>query len=121
MPFKLSDMFPGSGVESEFLNEFYVMDVILNRSLSPADKDNKGVFNPDVVVLSRAYEPDDLDDANDYKYRTMAVFLSQCGIFYCARERRHEDVGLARTLIPLGVECKQLQQETPGYLMSHQI
>jgi hypothetical protein len=29
-------MFPESGLQSEFLNEFYVMDVILNRAPSPA-------------------------------------------------------------------------------------
>ena len=28
-----ADMFPESGLQSEFLNEFYVMDVILNRLL----------------------------------------------------------------------------------------
>ena len=33
----ISDMFPESGTESEFLNEFYVMDVILNRALKPHD------------------------------------------------------------------------------------
>jgi hypothetical protein len=113
VPYKLreaSDMFPGSGIESEFLNEFYVMDVILNRSLSPADEDDEGVVDPDVVVMSRAYEPDDLDDANDFKYRTMAVFLPQCGVFYCARERRREDVGLARTLIPLDMSWLRLER-----------
>ena len=31
-----ADMFPESGLQSEFLNEFYVMDVILNRAPSPA-------------------------------------------------------------------------------------
>jgi hypothetical protein len=29
-------MFPGSGLQSEFLNDFYIMDVILNRAPSPA-------------------------------------------------------------------------------------
>jgi hypothetical protein len=38
-PFRLrsaADMFPESGLQSEFLDEFYVMDVILNRAPSPA-------------------------------------------------------------------------------------
>ena len=38
-PFQLrsaADMFPESGLQSEFLNEFYIMDVILNRAPSPA-------------------------------------------------------------------------------------
>jgi hypothetical protein len=39
-----SDMFPNSGITSEFLNEFYIMDVVLNQALSlPAavDKEKK--------------------------------------------------------------------------------
>ncbi len=31
-----ANMFPGSGLQSEFLNDFYIMDVILNRAPSPA-------------------------------------------------------------------------------------
>ena len=31
-----ADMFPGSRTESEFLNEFYIMDFILKRASSPA-------------------------------------------------------------------------------------
>ena len=31
-----ADMFPESGLQSEFLDEFYVMDVILNRAPLPA-------------------------------------------------------------------------------------
>jgi hypothetical protein len=36
------DMFPTSGTESSFLKEFYIMDVVLNRSpLSPDSKEDK--------------------------------------------------------------------------------
>ncbi len=38
MPYRLwhaGDMLPVSGVESAFANKFYVMDVILNRAMSP--------------------------------------------------------------------------------------
>ena len=37
-PFRLrllADMFPESGMQSNFLNEFYVMDAILNRRVAP--------------------------------------------------------------------------------------
>jgi hypothetical protein len=37
-----ADMFPESGLQSEFLNEFYVMDVILNRAPSPAASTDVG-------------------------------------------------------------------------------
>jgi hypothetical protein len=68
--------------------------------------------DPDVVVMACAYKQDDLDDAMDYKYRTMALFLPQCGVFYCCRERRHEDVGLVNTLIPLDMSWLRLKRET---------
>jgi hypothetical protein len=100
-----------AGIVSKFLNEFYVMDVVLNRSLLPADNDNKGVVNPDVDVMLRAYKPDGLDDANDYKYRTMAMFLPQCGVFYwCVSERCRKDVWLAKTLTPLDMSWLRLKR-----------
>jgi len=87
--------------------------------LSPpaaVDKEKQNVgereVDPDVVVMARAYKQDDLDDAMDYKYRTMALFLPQCGVFYCCRERRHEDVGLVNTLIPLDMSWLRLKRET---------
>jgi hypothetical protein len=86
--------------------------------LSPpaaVDKEKQNVgereVDPDVVVMARAYKEDDLDDAMDYKYRTMALFLPQCGVFYCARERRHEDVGLVNTLIPLDMSWLRLRRD----------
>ena len=51
------------------------------------------------VLLVRLYHEEDLDDKKDYKFWTMILFLPQCGVFYCAREHRHEDVGVARTLV----------------------
>jgi hypothetical protein len=91
-----ADMFPSSGQESSSLSEVYVLDVILNRSpvshLPVKDDD---------IVLVRSYHEDDLDDANDYKFRTMILFLPQCGVFYCARERRGDEVGVSKTLVAL--------------------
>ena len=124
---EIGDMFPLSGTESSYLNEFYIMDVILNRSpLSPdtpddnsnGDEDGRGademgekmdgvgrvptqVEPDDRIVLVRSYDLDDIDDKNDYKYRTMLLFLPQCGVFYCARERRSEEVGVLKSLVAL--------------------
>ncbi len=80
------------------------------------DKEKQNVgereVDPDVVVMARAYKQDDLDDAMDYKYWTMALFLPQCGVFYCCRERRYEDAGLVNTLIPLDMSWLRLKRET---------
>ena len=51
-PFQLrcaGDMFPESRIESEFLNEFYVMDVVLNRAPKAAATDSLQETDYDVV------------------------------------------------------------------------
>jgi hypothetical protein len=107
-------MFPDSTIESAFANIFYVMDVILNRAVSP---DGGGVGkvdsheSPDRVVLMRSSCPEDNDDKSNYKFRAMLLFLPQCGVFYCARERRHEEVGLPETLVPLDMSWLRMQRE----------
>ena len=86
-----ADMFPSSsGMGSCFLrNEIYVMDVILNRApcseepaltkavtkvaLKAVTKAAGG--DEDDVVLVRSYHEDDLHDDNDYKFRTMILFI----------------------------------------------
>ena len=108
------DMFPSSGTMSSYLSEIYVMDVILNRS--PFSEEavgksvNKAAGCDDDVLLVRSYCEEDLHDDNDYKFRTMILFLPQCGVFYCARERRQEDVGVARTLVALDMSWLRLQR-----------
>ena len=99
-----ADMFPFSGMESCFLGgEIYIMDVILNRSpfvkTEPrAELPTKGApssargVEDDVLLVRSSYQEDDLDDDNDFKFRTM-ILLPQCGVFYCARERRKNTCG----------------------------
>ena len=53
------------------------------------------------IALVRSYESDDIDDKNNFKYRTMLLFLPQCDVFYCARERRSEEVGVFKSLVAL--------------------
>ena len=87
------------------------MDVILTRSpfikTEPrAELPTKGApllvrGVEDDVLLVRSYKEDDLDDDNDFKFRTMILFLPQCGVFYCAREHCKEDAGVAKTHVAL--------------------
>ena len=104
-----ADMFPSSGQEYTSLSEVYVLDVILNRSsvshLPVKDDD---------IVLVRSYHEDDLDDANDYKFRTMILFLPQCGVFYCARERRSDEVGVSKTRVALDMSWLRLGRRPDG-------
>jgi hypothetical protein len=115
-------MFPFSGMESCFLSEIYVMDVILNRvpfiktepsAKLPTKKAASSVVGgKDDVLLVRSYHEDDLDDKNDFKFRTMILFLPQCGVFYCARKRRKEDVGVAKTHEALDMSWLRLERST---------
>ena len=117
-----ADMFPFSGMQSCFLSEIYVMDVILNRSplmktepsaeLPTKKAASSVVGGEDDVLLVRSYHEDDLDDKNDFKFRTMILFLPQCGVFYCARERRKEDVGVAKTHVALDMSWLRLERST---------
>ena len=68
----MADMFPFSGMESCFLGEIYIMDVILNRSpfvktepraelpTKGAPLSARGVEDDDLLV--RSYQEDDLDE-----------------------------------------------------------
>ena len=95
-PFQLphvGEMFRESGTVSDSLDEFYLMDVILNRC--PYDRDGDEVGDDDGapppslkegkaedrVRLVRSYNPEDKADKNDHKFRAMILFLPQCGVF----------------------------------------
>ena len=85
-PFRLcslADMFPESGMRSNFLNEFYVMDVILNRQVAPLTAVSKGGND---VCLAQSYVPEDEAPDSDYRFRAVILFLPQCGVFYCSRD-----------------------------------
>lgn len=110
------EMFPDSGTVSEFLDEFYVMDVILNRcphggdGIAPPPSEADGGEPEDHVRFVRSYKPEDMMSMNDHKFRAMILFLPQSGVFYCARERRDECVGMAKTLIPLDMSWLRLER-----------
>jgi hypothetical protein len=120
-PFQLrraGDMFPEARIESEFLNEFYVMDVILNRAPSsaavtgaPSDHGKQPVVDCDVVRPFRLYRPDDALPEKDYCYRAAILFLPQCGVFYCHRERRRGDVGVPGSFIAHDMSWLRLQRD----------
>jgi hypothetical protein len=123
-PFQLrsvADMFPGSRTESEFLNEFFILDVVLNRAPPPAvtgdnKKGEKDYGKPakidyDEVRPVVCYEPEHLGLEIDYLYRAAILFLSQCGAFYCPRERRRGDVGVLGTLTAQDMSWLCLQRD----------
>jgi hypothetical protein len=115
-------MFRESGIQSEFMNEFYIMDVIINRAPSPAvtgnaktegkDDCQSADVDFDVVPQTMLYSPDDNGPGKDYLYRGAAIlFLSQCAVFYCHRERCSGDVGLPGRLIAHDASWLCLQKD----------
>jgi hypothetical protein len=123
-----ADMFPESGLQSEFLNEFYVMDVILNRAPSPAASTGVGGAaggggaDCDVVRHVLSCDPEDDDPPMDYKYRAAILFLPQCGVFYCHHRDRHlGDAGVPGTLRAYDMSWLRLRREAleDGHLVSY--
>jgi hypothetical protein len=125
-----ADMFPESWIESEFLNEFYIMDIILNRAPSPevtgkyrerGTKNHGGSpdVNCDVVRPVVSYKPEDLGAEKDFLYRTAILFLPQCGVFYCQRERRRGDTGVPGTFTAHSMSWLRLQREVHRGVVSY--
>jgi hypothetical protein len=117
-----ADMLPESRIESEFLNEFYVMDVILNRAYLPEGtgecrkrgrKNHGGSSDVDCDVVRPvvSYEPEDLGAEKDYLCRAAILFLPQCGVFYCQRERRRGDTSVPGTFTAHDMSWLRLQRE----------
>ncbi|KAI2512011.1 hypothetical protein MHU86_2299 [Fragilaria crotonensis] len=125
-PFQLrsaADMFPESGLQSEFLNEFYVMDVILNRAPSPAVLTGGGkggrsggggrrshCDDCDAVRHALSRKPEDIGPGMDHFYRAAILFLPQCGVFYCHRDRHVGDAGVPGTLRAYDMSWLRLQR-----------
>ena len=78
-PFRLcslAEMFPESVIESNFWNEFCVMDVILNSQVAPSTAASGG---GDAVCRAQSYVLEDEAPDADYQFRAVILFLSQCG------------------------------------------
>ena len=65
-------MFPELGMQSNFLNEFYVMDVIVNRRSAPLTATSGGCHT---VCHAQSYIPDNGAPDGDYQFRAVILFL----------------------------------------------
>ena len=99
----LDDMFISNGASSRHLTELILMDVIVNRKITPTAAAASGGScgtataasgNCDEILFPPAYEDEDLEDKNDYKYRTLLAFLPGVGVFYCGKEWRRKTEGV---------------------------
>ena len=97
-PFRLrsaANMFPKSGMQSNSLNKFYVMDVIVNCRSAPLTAALGGCH---AVCHAQSYIPDNGSPDGDYQFRAVILFPPQCGVFYCSRDRHAGDAGLQGTM-----------------------
>jgi hypothetical protein len=79
-----------------------LMDVILNRQIPVECRhDNAEYDDAERVVNAMAFTPEDLEDAADFKYRSVVVYLPGAGIFYCPRERRRITEGVKNSPIQM--------------------
>jgi hypothetical protein len=113
------------GASKDSLREVFLMDVVLDRSASPctgapiAGRKSNHV-DPEVVAPMKCYNLGECDDSLDDHFRTCLAFIPNKGIFYCARDRVHPDVGAGKSLIPLPMSWLRLQRDylpdgTPFY------
>ena len=111
------EMFPESRTESDFMNDIYVLDVILNRIPRPSveQKKNKSgkphAIDYNVVRPMLAYKDADLTKEFDVFYRAVLLFLPQCGIFYCHSERRKGDAGVPGTFVAHDMAWLRMRRE----------
>ena len=66
------------------------------------------------VRVMRCFDPDDLDDSADYKFRSLIAFIPNAGVFYCSCERRRADAGVEKTLNPLDMSWLRLHRNEVG-------
>ncbi len=113
------NMFPESGLQLEFLNEFKVMGMILNRTPLPAGSTGDGVgwrvaggdgASCNVVCHVLSCDPEDNDPQMDDKYRTALLFLPQCGV-YCHRDRHVGNASVPGTLRAFNMSWLRLRRE----------
>jgi hypothetical protein len=107
------------GASNDSLREVYLMDVVLDHSASPCTgtplagrKSNHA--DSEVVAPMKCYNSGECDDSLDYQFRTFLAFIPNAGIFYCARDGVHPDVGAGKSLILLPIRWLRLQRG--GYL-----
>lgn len=106
------NIFRRPGETTHFCVDFVLMDVILNRS--PNAVTGSSAIRRGMVVPVRCYGDADQDDVNDYKFRTVIALIPSVAIFYCARERRSELVGVAKSLVPLDMSWLRLTSPEGG-------
>ncbi|KAI2505723.1 hypothetical protein MHU86_8685 [Fragilaria crotonensis] len=118
----LDEVFMKHATTSKYLSEFILMDVICNRKITPTAAATLNIssafktgdadivaLGPDDVIMAPASGPEDLDDANDYKYRTLLAFLPGPGVFYCARDWRRKTEGVEGSRIALDMSWFRLR------------
>jgi hypothetical protein len=110
----VDDMFMKHGSSSEFLSEFILMDVICNRKITPTAAaalgiSGSGTLGDDDVVMAPASEEEDLDDINDFKYRTLLAFLPGAGVFYAVRDWRRKSEGVDGSRIAMDISWFRLK------------
>ena len=91
----------------KYLTEFIAMDVILNRKMTPTAAAASGGScgtaiaasgNRNEILFPPAHKDEDLEDKNNYKYRTLFAFLPGMGVLYSGTEwhRKIEGVEVSR-------------------------
>jgi hypothetical protein len=86
----------------------YLLDVVLNRQLRPSRYGITG-DGSSVVRKVQAFSKAAMSDGADADFRSLIIILPNAGIFYCVRERRKAEDGVALSFVPMCIDWLRLK------------
>ena len=88
--------------------DVYLLDVVLNRQLRPPRSGVTGDGSSTVRKV-QAYSKIKMSDKADADFHSLIIILPNAGIFYCVRERRKEEDGVALSYVPMCIDWLRLK------------
>jgi hypothetical protein len=88
-------------------SKLYLLNHQLRPPISGVTGDGSGV-----VRKVQAFSIAQMSDGADDYFRSLIIIIPNAGIFYCARERRKEEDGVARTFVLMCIDWLRLKGMT---------
>jgi hypothetical protein len=88
--------------------DVYLLDVVLNRQLRPPRFGVTGDGSSTVRKV-QAFSKFAMSDKADAAFRSLIIILPNAGIFYCVRERRKAEDGVALSYVPMCIDWLRLK------------
>jgi hypothetical protein len=88
--------------------DVYLLDVVLRRQFRPP---RSGVTGDGSITVRKvqAISKIEMSDKADAAFHSLIIILPNAGIFYCVRERRKEEDGVALSYVPMCIDWLRLK------------